>query len=97
MKSLDGIQFAEMVQMGAHHLFQNADYVDSLNVFLVPDGDTGTNMNLSMSSGCKRNRSTMQSPYWKNSTSVFKRIINGSTWELGCYFISAFPWIWKRD
>ena len=47
MKSLDGIKFAEMVQMGAHHLYQNAAYVDSLNVFPVPDGDTGTNMNLS--------------------------------------------------
>ena len=39
--------------MGAHHLYQNADYVDSLNVFPVPDGDTGTNMNLSMTSGAK--------------------------------------------
>ena len=53
MKSLDGIKFAEMVQLGAHHLSQNADYVDSLNVFPVPDGDTGTNMNLSMTSGAK--------------------------------------------
>ena len=41
MKSLDGIKFAEMVQMGAHHLSQNANFVDSLNVFPVPDGDTG--------------------------------------------------------
>ena len=53
MQSLDGLKFAEMVQMGAHHLYQNANYVDSLNVFPVPDGDTGTNMNLSMTSGAK--------------------------------------------
>ncbi len=31
----------------------NAEYVNSLNVFPVPDGDTGTNMNLSMTSGAK--------------------------------------------
>src|SRR5690554_8208191 len=51
MKSLDGLKLAEMIKMGAHHLEQNASFVDSLNVFPVPDGDTGTNMNLSMTSG----------------------------------------------
>ncbi|QUW21837.1 DAK2 domain-containing protein [Sporosarcina sp. Marseille-Q4063] len=51
MKSIDGLKFAEMIKLGAHHLYLNADYVDSLNVFPVPDGDTGTNMNLSMTSG----------------------------------------------
>ena len=53
MMFIDGHKFAEMVKMGAYHLKQNADYVDSLNVFPVPDGDTGTNMNLSMTSGAK--------------------------------------------
>ena len=43
-------QFQEMVQAGANRLQVNAEYVNSLNVFPVPDGDTGTNMNLSMTS-----------------------------------------------
>ena len=46
-------QFQEMVQAGANRLQVNAEYVNSLNVFPVPDGDTGTNMNLSMTSGAK--------------------------------------------
>lgn len=46
-------QFQEMVQAGAARLQVNAEYVNSLNVFPVPDGDTGTNMNLSMTSGVK--------------------------------------------
>ncbi|MGK0552124.1 DAK2 domain-containing protein [Enterococcus faecalis] len=46
-------QFQEMVQAGASRLHVNAEYVNSLNVFPVPDGDTGTNMNLSMTSGAK--------------------------------------------
>lgn len=46
-------QFQEMVQAGANRLQSNAEFVNSLNVFPVPDGDTGTNMNLSMSSGAK--------------------------------------------
>ncbi|MGM0137823.1 DAK2 protein [Enterococcus sp. DIV0755b] len=46
-------QFQEMVQAGASRLQVNAEYVNSLNVFPVPDGDTGTNMNMSMTSGAK--------------------------------------------
>src|SRR5690625_7413200 len=41
----------EMILTGANHLKNNSDKIDALNVFPVPDGDTGTNMNLSMISG----------------------------------------------
>lgn len=40
-----------MIIQGAQNLSNNADMVDALNVYPVPDGDTGTNMNLSMTSG----------------------------------------------
>ncbi|WP_214826982.1 DAK2 domain-containing protein [Exiguobacterium algae] len=53
LKRLDGLALANMIANGAANLSQNADYVDSLNVFPVPDGDTGTNMNLTMTSGAK--------------------------------------------
>ncbi len=45
--------FIKMVQMGAKNLSNHRDLINKLNVFPVPDGDTGTNMNLSMSSGVK--------------------------------------------
>ncbi|QLK85839.1 fatty acid kinase catalytic subunit FakA [Staphylococcus sp. 17KM0847] len=48
---IDGKLFAEMIIQGAQNLSNNADMVDALNVYPVPDGDTGTNMNLSMTSG----------------------------------------------
>lgn len=51
MNTIDGVIFKDMILSGADNLRQHADYVDSLNVFPVPDGDTGTNMNLSMTSG----------------------------------------------
>lgn len=50
---LDSEKFAAMIALGAENLAKNADFVDSLNVFPVPDGDTGTNMNLSMTSGAE--------------------------------------------
>lgn len=51
VQKLDGKLFSQMVLAGAHHLTNNAKKIDALNVFPVPDGDTGTNMNLSMTSG----------------------------------------------
>lgn len=49
--SVNGSLLTQMILSGAHHLSNNADKIDALNVFPVPDGDTGTNMNLSMTSG----------------------------------------------
>lgn len=43
-----------MIQLGNERLTDNAELVNSLNVFPVPDGDTGTNMNLSFTSGSDR-------------------------------------------
>ena len=50
IKSINGATFRKMIVAGAGLLEQNKKYVDSLNVFPVPDGDTGTNMYLTMKS-----------------------------------------------
>ncbi len=50
---LNGEKLALMFIEGASELSKKADLVDSLNVFPVPDGDTGTNMNLTITSGVK--------------------------------------------
>ncbi|MGM8364177.1 DAK2 domain-containing protein [Virgibacillus sp. W0181] len=50
-RMLDGQELIQMILLGAHHLSNNSKKIDALNVFPVPDGDTGTNMNLSMTSG----------------------------------------------
>ena len=43
-KLIDGMQYRDMIASGAALLEQNRESVDALNVFPVPDGDTGTNM-----------------------------------------------------
>jgi hypothetical protein len=50
-RSINGTDFTAMVLAGADKLQQHAEHVNSLNVFPVPDGDTGTNMNLTMTAG----------------------------------------------
>ncbi|WP_261806857.1 DAK2 domain-containing protein [Lapidilactobacillus luobeiensis] len=53
LKEIQAKEFQDMVRVAAHRLGLNADFVNSLNVFPVPDGDTGTNMNLTVKSGAK--------------------------------------------
>lgn len=51
LTKLNGEQFKELVTNGARNLRLNIEEVDSLNVFPVPDGDTGTNMTRTIEGG----------------------------------------------
>lgn len=53
MKTIDTNKLKEMLIGGSKFLEINKAYVDSLNVFPVPDGDTGTNMSLTLATACK--------------------------------------------
>ncbi|KIS03434.1 DAK2 domain-containing protein [Paucilactobacillus wasatchensis] len=50
---ITNLEFGQMVQAATTRLTQNAEFINSLNVFPVPDGDTGTNMSMSLASGAK--------------------------------------------
>lgn len=50
---IDGPLLKKMILSGAQFLEKNKDIVNSLNVFPVPDGDTGTNMSLTMQSAVR--------------------------------------------
>ena len=53
MNRINGTDFKEMLLSGAAHLSNRHDAIDALNVFPVPDGDTGTNMSMTFTSGVK--------------------------------------------
>ncbi|MBQ6373569.1 MAG: DAK2 domain-containing protein [Clostridia bacterium] len=53
IKRIDGMMLKEMFSSGAALLVNNREQVDALNVFPVPDGDTGTNMSQTISSAIK--------------------------------------------
>lgn len=52
-QNIDNILLKEIIRGGQKNLEVNKAYVDNLNVFPVPDGDTGTNMSLTMNSTVK--------------------------------------------
>mgnify|MGYP007126205499 CR=1 FL=1 len=45
---LNGVRLGRMIIAGANELASNKQLVDAMNVFPVPDGDTGTNMSLTV-------------------------------------------------
>lgn len=74
MRTIDGLFLKNMFISGANNLENNKNLVNSLNVFPVPDGDTGTNMSLTMSSAVKEINNAKD-----NSISVISELAaNGS-------------------
>ncbi len=57
VKVLDGLLFEKMIFNGLKNLKQNVKLINSLNVFPVPDGDTGINMFLTLEAGYKKSSS----------------------------------------
>ena len=49
LRELDGLQLADVLRAGIYRLFEQTDHLNKINVFPVPDGDTGTNMSLTLS------------------------------------------------
>ena len=51
MDTINGAIFREMLESGCNNLNNRKKEVDALNVFPVPDGDTGTNMSMTFTNG----------------------------------------------
>ncbi|GLH63293.1 DAK2 domain-containing protein [Parageobacillus sp. G301] len=90
IRILDGRLFAEMVFQGAAHLSNNAKAVDALNVFPVPDGDTGTNMNLSMTSGAKEVKNNISDHIGKVGSALAKGLLMGARGNSGVILSQLF-------
>lgn len=88
--SLDGNRFAEMILSGANHLSANAEIVDALNVFPVPDGDTGTNMKLSITSGSKEAQANKQDHIGKVGAAFAKGLLMGARGNSGVILSQLF-------
>ena len=80
MNTISGQKFRQMLVAGANALEANKKMVDEMNVFPVPDGDTGTNMSLTVNSAVKE--------------VIFRRTA-WRTRKLRRYCISVVPWSGK--
>ncbi len=87
---LDGDLFSQMVYFGAAKLQQNVKTVDSLNVFPVPDGDTGTNMNMTLSAGVEELRQKQSASITDSAQALARGLLMGARGNSGVILSQLF-------
>ena len=87
---ITNLEFGKMVQAAADKLNKNAEFINSLNVFPVPDGDTGTNMASSMASGAKYERAENSTAVGDLSAALAKGLLMGARGNSGVILSQIF-------
>ena len=90
ISKINGKLFADMIIQGAHNLSNNADLVDSLNVYPVPDGDTGTNMNLTITSGREEVENNLSQSIGELGKTFSKGLLMGARGNSGVILSQLF-------
>lgn len=89
-KKITNREFAKMVEAASAFLDQNAEFINSLNVFPVPDGDTGTNMSLSLDSGLKYLNDETSTSVGALATALAKGLLMGARGNSGVILSQIF-------
>ncbi len=92
MKTLNGMQWADMVSAGAANLHAHMEEVNELNVFPIPDGDTGENMMLTMQGGVKAARN-VTSDLSETATQISDGMLLGARGNSGVILSQFFAGI----
>ena len=82
-KTINSTEFRKMILVGANQLEINRAKVDALNVFPVPDGDTGTNMSLTMQSAIKELAGSSSNNFIEVCDKVSKGALKGARGNSG--------------
>lgn len=88
--TITNLEFGKMVQAASQKLNQRAEFINSLNVFPVPDGDTGTNMSLSMASGAKYEREETSTKVGDLASALAKGLLMGARGNSGVILSQIF-------
>jgi DAK2 domain fusion protein YloV len=88
--TLDGSDFYQMIFNGAQKLSDHVDQVNALNVFPVPDGDTGTNMNLTLAYGLEELRNKQDSHIGQAADTLSKGLLMGARGNSGVILSQLF-------
>ncbi len=86
---------AKMFLAGAQNIESKKEYINELNVFPVPDGDTGTNMSMTIMSAAKEVRA-LDNPGMKElSKAISGGSLRGARGNSGVILLSASSWIYQ--
>ena len=95
-KFIDAAMLSKMIISGAHNLSNNREFVDSLNVFPVPDGDTGTNMSLTFINAARNVEGDVSSDVSEVAALVAKATLRGARGNSGVILSQIFRGISKK-
>lgn len=95
LKEIDSKKFRDMIRVATHRLGRNAEFINSLNVFPVPDGDTGTNMNLTIESGARAVSENPSSNVGDLTESLAKGMLMGARGNSGVISSQLFRGVYK--
>lgn len=90
MTTITNVEFGKMINAAAASLAANADKINKLNVFPVPDGDTGTNMSLSMASGAQYERDALDTHIGALAKATSKGLLMGARGNSGVILSQIF-------
>lgn len=90
MVKIDGVILKQMIISGANNLYNSYPDIDNLNVFPVPDGDTGTNMNLTMTSGIQEVFNKTDSSISQVASDFANGLYNGGRGNSGVILSAIF-------
>ena len=90
VSSIDVALFKRMVINGAINLKNNSEEVDRLNVFPVPDGDTGTNMSMTVTSGIRELEACESSSIIDNAKVLSRGALMGARGNSGVILSQFF-------
>ncbi len=90
LQTLEAHKFKEMILAGAERLEKNAELINSLNVFPVPDGDTGTNMKMTFNSGADYVRQSSETHVGELAQVLAKGLLMGARGNSGVILSQIF-------
>lgn len=90
IKKLDGAIFKTLVLNGAENLKKNYQRIDSLNVFPVPDGDTGTNMKMTIEGGVNEIYNSHETSIYEISKKLSRGMLMGARGNSGVILSQLF-------
>lgn len=87
---VNGTEFVRMMLFAAERLQAHVEQVNALNVFPVPDGDTGTNMNLTLTTGVQEMRKKAEAHLGRTAEALAKGLLMGARGNSGVILSQLF-------
>jgi len=96
LKTINGAMLSKMMTMASKLLDINRDRIDAMNVFPVPDGDTGTNMSLTMQSAVKELRGVDSNRISEMTDAISRGALRGARGNSGVILSQVLSGLCKK-